>query len=105
MEGKVMAQALNSVKGQFMKRLKDKGIEECLIPGFLRILANSLIGYPDTNLFLINKKLGYLGWPDFELDEHTFQLAMACFEDDAADISKHLPAEWFSRNYGFGAAK
>jgi hypothetical protein len=68
-------------------------------------LANSLIGYPDTNLFLINKKLGYLGWSDFELDEHTFQLAMACFEDDFVDISKHLPADWFSSNYGFGAAK
>ena len=100
-----MAHDLNTVKSQLLQRLKEKGIEECLIPGFLRILTNSLNGYPDTNRFLINKKLGYLGWPDFELDEHTFQLAMACFEDDAADISKHLPAEWFASNYGFGAAK
>ena len=98
-----MAQGLNPVKVQFMERLKDKGIEECLIPGFLRILTNSLSGYPDTNLFLINKKLGYLGWSDFELDEHTYQLAMACFENDAADMTKHLPAEWFSSHYGFGA--
>jgi len=99
-----MANGVKAVKPLFIKRLKDKGIEECLIPGFIRILANSLIGYPDTNLFLINKKLGYLGWRDFELDEHTFQLAMACFEDDDVDISKHLPADWFFNHYGFGCA-
>jgi len=99
-----MAQDLNTVKSQLLQRLKKKGIEECLIPGFLRILTNSLNGYPDTNRFLINKKLRYLGWPDFDLDEHTFQLAMACFEDDAVDISKHLPADWFLNHYGLGAA-
>jgi hypothetical protein len=100
-----MAHDLNTVKSQLLQRLKEKGIEECLIPGFLRILTNSLNGYPDTNRFLINKKLGYLGWPDFDLDEHTFQLAMACFEDDAVDISKHLPADWFLNHYGLRAAK
>ena len=96
-----MAGRFNSIKHQFICRLKDKGIEECLIPGFLRLLANALKGYPDTNLFLINKRLDYLGWQDFELDEHTYQLAMACFEGDNVDISKHLPAEWFFSNYGF----
>jgi len=95
-----MARGLKGIKNQFINRLKDKGIEECLIPGFLRLLANSLTGYPDTNLLLINKRLDYLGWQDFELDEHTYQLAMACFEDDHVDISKHMPSEWFFSNYG-----
>jgi hypothetical protein len=100
-----MASGLKGIKHLFINRLKDKGIEECLIPGFLRLLANSLKGYPDTNRFLINKRLNYLGWPDFELDEHTYQLAMACFEVDDVDISKHMPSEWFFNNYGFELAK
>ena len=103
-KGGAMASGLKGIKRLFINRLKDKGIEECLIPGFLRLLANSLKGYPNTNLLLINKRLDYLGWQDFELDEHTYQLAMACFEVDNVDISKHMPSEWFSNNYGYEPA-
>ena len=99
-----MASSLKGIKDLFIRRLKDKGIEECLIPGFLRLLANSLKDYPDTNLFLINKRLDYLGWQGFELDEHTYQLALACFEVDAVDISKHMPTEWFFTHYSFDTA-
>jgi len=41
-------------------------------------------------LLLINKRLDYLGWQDFELDEHTYQWAMACFEGDHVDISESI---------------
>jgi len=54
---------------------------------------------------LINKRLDYLGWQDFELDEHTYPLAMACFEVDNVDISKHMPLEWFFNNYGCELSK
>jgi hypothetical protein len=100
-----MTSALKSVKDLLICRLKDKGIEECLIPGFLRLLVNSLRDYPDTNPYLVNKRLDYLGWQGFELDEHTYQLMMACLEADAVDISKHMPSGWFSSHYGFETAK
>ena len=32
------------------------------------------------NHLQINKRLQFLGWNDFELDYHTLQLAIACFE-------------------------
>ena len=100
-----MVSSLKDIKGLFISRLKDKGIDDSLIPGFIRLLINSLKGHPNTNLSLINKRLDYLGWHHFELDEHTYQLAMACFEVDSVDFSKHLPTEWFSSHYGFDTAK
>jgi hypothetical protein len=32
------------------------------------------------NLLQVNKRLHLLGWDSFELDYHTLQLAIACFE-------------------------
>jgi hypothetical protein len=32
------------------------------------------------NLLHVNKRLHSLGWDGFELDYHTLQLAIACFE-------------------------
>lgn len=100
-----MVRNLQDIKDLFINRLKDKGIDDSLIPGFIRLLVNSFKEHPKTNLFLINKRLDYLGWQHFELDEHTYQLAMACFEVDDVDFSKHLPTEWLFNNYGFDTAK
>jgi len=65
---------------QLMDRLEMLGITRSLIPGFVRILASSLFIDPEMGLSEVNKRLQYLGWDDFELDDHTLQLAIACFE-------------------------
>ncbi len=62
------------------QRLEKKGIEPSLIPGFIKDLTNTFFLNPDYELPQIVGRLRYLGWDDFELDDHTLQLAKACFE-------------------------
>ena len=75
---------------QLMDRLEMLGITRSLIPGFVRILANSLLVDPKMDLSEVNKRLRYLGWDDFELDYHTLQLAIACFEADGFNTLETL---------------
>ena len=63
-----------------IKRLEKKGIEQGIIHGFIRDLANTILVNPHMNLLQINKQLHFLGWDGFELDYHTLDLAIACFE-------------------------
>lgn len=55
-------------------------MEKNTILGFILSLKSCLIDNPNMNNFQINKRLQFLGWDDFELDYHTLQLAIACFE-------------------------
>ena len=66
-----------------IRRLEKKGIEPNIAPGFMRNLANTILVNPDMNYLQVNRELHTLGWKDFELDYHTLQLAIACFETDA----------------------
>jgi hypothetical protein len=63
-----------------IKRLEKKGIEPSIIHCFIRDLANTTLSNPHMNLLQVNKRLHLLGWDGFELDYHTLQLAIACFE-------------------------
>lgn len=63
-----------------IKRLEEKGIEACTVHGFMRDLANSVLLSPDVNLLQVNERLHLLGWNSVEMDYHTLQLAIACFE-------------------------
>ena len=63
-----------------IQRLKDKGVGSNKIDGFIRNLANLYFANPDMSLSQINKKMQYLGWDDLELDYHTLQLLLACFD-------------------------
>jgi hypothetical protein len=63
-----------------MHRLGTKGMEQGVIPGFIWSLKSCLLDNPDMNHFQTNKRMQFLGWNDFDLDYHTLQLAIACFE-------------------------
>jgi hypothetical protein len=63
-----------------MRRLEMKGIEQNAIPGFVWSLKSCLSDNPDMNHLQTNKRMKLLGWDDFDLDYHTLQLAIACFE-------------------------
>lgn len=65
-----------------LQRLEKIGIEQKLIPGFMKDLANSLALNPNMNFTQINARLHYIGWDDIELDYHTFQLAKECLGTD-----------------------
>ncbi len=60
------------------------GMEAGIIPGFIRNLANIILFNSSLSLIQINKKMHSLGWDGVELDYHTLQLAVACFEGKAA---------------------
>jgi hypothetical protein len=59
-------------------RLEEIGIEQKLIPAFMKDPANSLVLNPNMNFSQANERLHYIGWNDIELDYHTFQLAQEC---------------------------
>jgi hypothetical protein len=65
-----------------IKELKGKGIENNIIPRFIKDLAYSFQIDPSVNLSDVNDRLHFLGWEDIELDYHTLQLAIASFERD-----------------------
>ncbi len=61
-------------------RLEKKEMDPSTIPGFIRNLANTVLVNPHMNHAQVNEQLHFLGWDDVELDYHTLQLAIACFE-------------------------
>jgi len=69
-----------------IKRLEEKGIHSDIIPGFVRNVINAISINPEWSLQDLNSRLHFLGWDDFELDEHTLQLVIAGFE--AGGLSK-----------------
>ncbi len=73
---------MSIIRRILLKRLKEKGIEANIVPGFISNLANTISFEPQMNLLQINKRLHFLGWDDFELDYHTLQLATALLETE-----------------------
>jgi len=76
-----MESILEQLERILIKQLKKGGLESCFIPSFIRSLAKTISLDPQMNHLQINERLQYLGWDGFELDYHTLQLAVACFED------------------------
>jgi hypothetical protein len=64
-----------------IKRLNEKGMHGNLVPSFVRDVANVTIS-KFIDLKEANQKLGTLGWHEYELDEHTFQLIEAVIEKE-----------------------
>ena len=52
------------------------------IPAFIRNLVNYIVSNPSISISDLNKRLHLLGWDDIELDDYTFQLILAIFEQD-----------------------
>ena len=89
----------SAVKSQLLKRLQQKGVDPDLIPGLLRLLANAIFVQPHTNRSQASQHLRFLGWDDFDLDEHTYHLVTTCFEDENLNSLKSMPASWFSARF------
>ncbi len=82
---------MKELKDILINRLERKGVGQKLIPGFMRSLANSFYIDPHMNLKRVNRRLQYLGWDDFDLDYHTFQLAIACIEERGSELLSDFP--------------
>ena len=87
---------LNQLTRILIERLEKKGMESSIIHGFVRDLANNILINPHMNFLQVNERLHLLGWDNFELDYHTLQLAIACFE---AEGLEKKPARWFEINF------
>jgi hypothetical protein len=83
------------LKYLLIQRLNQMGLDKNLIPGYLRILANSICISQDQNLTLINQHMRHIGWNDFDLDYHTFELARNCLEAAGFVDKKYKPSRWY----------
>ena len=75
------------IKKNLINELRGKGIENNLIPRFIKDLAYSFQVDPSVSLSDVNDRLHFLGWEDVELDYHTLQLAIASFERDQSQLA------------------
>jgi hypothetical protein len=82
-----------------IEQLEKKGVEPSISHGFIRDLANAILVNPHMNLLQVNERLHLLGWDSFELDYHTLQLAIACFEAEGLKSLENKPARWFENNF------
>ena len=94
-----MVSELISLKQTLIRRLERRGIQRSTIPGFIRSLAQSFFVNPGMNLLQVNQRLQYLGWQGFELDYHTLQLVIACFEIQDFEHLDNIPAHWFEADF------
>ena len=60
--------------------LRGKGIDNNIIPRFIKDMGYSFQIDPYVSLSDVNERLHFLGWEDVDLDYHTLQLAVASFE-------------------------
>ena len=67
--------------------LERKGIENRIIPRFIKDLCHSFLTDPSLSLSEVNERLHLLGWEDIDLDYHTLQLAIASFERDRSNLA------------------
>jgi hypothetical protein len=100
-----MEVGLSQIRQLLFKRLEAQGVEKCLVPGLLRLISNALSVEGHLTRQIVSKRLKFLGWEDFELDEHTYQLAMACFEDETATSAKSSDTEGDCLNYAFSSCR
>jgi len=68
-------------------RLAAKGLEKDTIPSFIRSMRICFATNPKMNHLKANRQLQFLGWYDIEVDYHTLQLSIACFEAEGIIIS------------------
>jgi len=91
---------LKQLERTLIRQLTKNGIEPDLIPGFVRSLAKAISVDPEMDHLRISDHLRYLGWDGFELDYHTMQLAMACFEASGIETLEKRQAGWFEAHFG-----
>ena len=73
---------MNQIKEILIHRLANKGMDPNMIPSYLRSMKICFVNNPNMNHLQVNEQLQFLGWNDFNVDYHTIQLAIACFETE-----------------------
>ena len=81
-----MEERSKDIEETLINELKGKGIENNIIPRFIKDLAYFFRIDPSVSLSDVNDRLHFLGWEDVELDYHTLQLAIASFERDQSQL-------------------
>ena len=72
--------AINNCKQLLADRLALKGLEKDTISSFIRSMRICFAADPKMNYLKTNRQLQFLGWNNIEVDSHTLQLAITCFE-------------------------
>ncbi len=90
---------MQDLKQLLYKRLVGIGLEEKLIPGYMRCLANSIFLKPNMELLQIRRQLAYMGWADNDIDYHTLQLAKTCLELEGLNSLTYKPKNWFLNTF------
>jgi hypothetical protein len=75
-----MEEHSTDIEKTLINELKGKGIENNIMPRFIKDLAYSFQIDLSVSLSDVNDRLRFLGWDEVELDYHTLQLAIASFE-------------------------
>lgn len=65
-----------------IQQLEKKGLDQNIIPRFIKDIINSYCDDTSMSLFQINDRLQLLGWDDIVLDYNTFQLTETYLEND-----------------------
>lgn len=81
-----MEERSTDIEKTLINELKGKGIENNIMPRFIKDLTYSFQIDPSVSLSDVNDHLHFLGWEDVELDYHTLQLAKASFERDQSQL-------------------
>jgi len=73
---------MSQLKEILIHRLANKGMDPNMIPSYIRSMKICFVDNPNMNPLQANEELQFLGWNDIEVDYHTIQLAIACFETE-----------------------
>lgn len=73
---------MGQLKEILIHRLANKGMDSNMIPSYIRSMKICFANNPNMNSLQVNEQLQFLGWDDIEVDYHTIQLAIACFETE-----------------------
>ena len=72
----------DDLKPLLIDRLKSKGLNPSLIPGFLKALTSLISSEPGLEPAQMHQRLQSLGWDEVTVDYHCLQIAIACHEAD-----------------------
>lgn len=86
---------MHDLRQALYDRLINIGLEENVIPGYIRCLANSMFQKPNMELHQIRTWLENMGWNDIELDYHTLLLAKTCLEFEGLNSLVYKPKNWY----------
>ena len=60
----------------------------------MKIMAQAMVDLSDLGLEEVKKRLQFLGWDDFDLDDHTLQLIIANLEANESAVRESGEKAW-----------